>query len=156
MSEPRSYLLDLAGLRIVLEDGTELPVSAVLNFKGAISATYNAATRQIDVDAAGGGSGRYSIQDGTDANTTASANVLLRMPTCTAARNVSLPASPTDGDFVKLKVTNATACNITVLGNGHNINDGFSAAAASDVVAIDGAYREYVFSTTQNEWMRIL
>src|SRR6185436_3371983 len=103
---PQTYLGDLAGVRVILADGSELQVSDVLNFGAGISAIYNSAQKRIDIDVAGGGSGRYVIQDGTDAATAAQSNVVLRMPTLTASRTVTLPASPTNGDFVRIRITN--------------------------------------------------
>lgn len=100
-------------------------------------------------------SGGYTVQDGTDADTTALSNVLLRMPTVTAARTVTLPASPTSGTFVKLVVDNASAFAITASGNGRSIDDGFMAPASTYVIANQGAFYEFVYLATPNVW-RIL
>jgi hypothetical protein len=155
MAEPETYLGDLAGVRVILDDGVELPITAVLNFIGGVQATYNSATRRIDIDVAGGGGGSYPVQNGTDADTTASVNSILRMPTVTAARTVTLPASPANGDWVKLVLDSSIDFNITVGGNGKNIDDGFATPASTYVIANAGASLEFVYFSAPNVW-RIL
>lgn len=65
---PRTYLVDLAGVRVVQADGVELVASDTVNFTGGLSATYDPATRTITVDGQGAGGpstpGSGNVDDG--------------------------------------------------------------------------------------------
>lgn len=100
-----------------------------------------------------GGGAAYQVQDGTDADTLARSNVLLRMPTCTAARTVKVPANPANGTWVKLVVDNAFEFPITVDGNGKNIDDGgFNGLISTYRIANTGSVYELVYLATPGVW----
>lgn len=94
----------------------------------------------------------FVVQVGTDANVNANANGYLRMPSTTAQRTASLPASPADGDWVRIQITNGVTFNVVVSGNGHNINDGFNAPASTFTMTNDGQSNEFVYVNTDSEW----
>ena len=61
------------------------------------------------------------------------------------AINVQLPTSPTTGQWIRVKAApNAAAFNVTVQGNGHNID-----GAASEVLAVNNAARLYIYNGSQ-------
>jgi hypothetical protein len=97
----------------------------------------------------------FAIQIGTDANVTISKNSLVLVPTTTASRTYSLPSSPNDGDFAIVLVTNAYDFSVVVSGNGHNINDGFAAAASTYTIANIGAALWFVYISSTSEWRLI-
>jgi hypothetical protein len=93
------------------------------------------------------------VQIGTDANTTALANRLLYMPTLTANRTVTLPASPADGTFVRLLVSNAQDFTVTVDGNGKSLDDRFFSVTSTYVISNDGELVEFVYLSSPDVWM---
>lgn len=94
----------------------------------------------------------FTLQAGSDATVNANANSFVIMPTLTAARQVNLPASPADGNFVGVFITNGIAFPVTVSGNGHNINNGFDTPASTDALVNDGETRWYVYNSANTEW----
>lgn len=104
-------------------------------------------------EAASSGGGPLTIQTGTDANVTALANRLIYMPTLTANRTVFAPASPTDGTWFRLLVTNAQSFTVTVDGNGKNIDDRFGSVTSTYVISNDGTLLEFVYIAAAGTWM---
>lgn len=148
-----SWIDDLFGKEIARALVKVLPRRGLLNFSTSFTVTDNPSTGSTDIDVAGGGGGSYIVQVGTDADTTAQANKLLSMPTVTASRTISLPASPSDGTFVLLRVTNGFSFDHVVSGNGKNINNGLTTPASTYTIANDGALVEFIFLATLDQWV---
>lgn len=83
---------------------------------------YDPTTTRWRVGSAGGGGGGFTIESISTTSTVSATN---RVVSITAGGiTVSVPASPSSGDYLYLKDTNgnATASNIVISGNGHNID----------------------------------
>lgn len=80
-------------------------------------------------------------------------DALVSVDTSSAANTVNLPASPAQGQkhIVKDRSANASANNITVSGNGHNIVG--TTSAASQTISLNGAAVTYVYDTSV--WLAI-
>ena len=87
-----------------------------------------------------------SVNSNTTLNNT---NELVLVDTSTNALTMTMPIDPVDGKVVKIKdkSNNAATNNITLSGNGHNI-DGNSTATIN---TSKGAY-ELTFSPDENAW----
>lgn len=109
---------------------------------------YDTTTTRWRVGGAGGGGGGYTIETISTTSTVSATN---RVVSITAGGiTVSLPASPSSGDYLLLKDTNgnATSSNIIIAGNGHNIDGSSSFTLTTSYSAI---YVVYNGSTTT--WM---
>lgn len=73
---------------------------------------------------------------------------VISVDTSGAAPTVTLPASPVNGQkhTVKDRSANASASNITVSGNGHNIVG--TTSAATQTISLNGASVTYVYDTS--------
>ena len=74
---------------------------------------------------------------------------LINCDTTSNIITITLPSTPIDGTFYIIKdLGNASAFNITVDGNGHNIN-----GAATVVINVDYEHTEVIFCSTNNKWL---
>ena len=106
--------------------------------------------KQIDAANLGEDNNSYAITGITSATLTASEYVVL-VQTSGATQTVTLPSSPADGQAFKIKDRgNALTNNITISGNGNNIDGSSTATINTDYGAL-----ELVYSSDADEWFSL-
>jgi hypothetical protein len=120
-----------------------------LEYEADYSANYNDRTlvdkEYVDSQTSGGTNNQYVRQFVTGATTLGSSDFVTLVSTTGGTVTVTLPASPVAGQVYYIKDTgNALTNNITIAGNGNNIDGAATATINTDFGAVQLVYDDFL------------